>query len=44
MTYIKINEFEKAIQDCNEALALDDAHIKSYVRRAKANFRLDNLK
>lgn len=44
MTYIKLGEYLKAREDCDEALRHDDTHIKSYVRRGRALHKLNKLK
>ena len=40
MVYMKINERAKALKDCTDSLAYDDAYTKSYLRRADCHRRL----
>ena len=34
MTYVKINERTKALEDCNRSIQNDPTYSKSYLRRA----------
>jgi tetratricopeptide (TPR) repeat protein len=36
MTYLKLKEWKKAVQDCDLALRTDSTHVKSYTRKATA--------
>lgn len=36
MTYLKLGQFEAAVQDATQALGLDPCHVKSLQRRASA--------
>lgn len=40
MTYLKINEANKAFQDCNDSLKYNDKYVKSYFRRAECERKL----
>ncbi|XP_062230638.1 uncharacterized protein LOC133928357 isoform X2 [Phragmites australis] len=44
MAYLKLRRFEKAEDDCTEALNLDDRYIKAYSRRITARKELGKLK
>ncbi|CAL0300132.1 unnamed protein product [Lupinus luteus] len=44
MAYIKLKRFQKAEDDCTEALNLDDRYIKAYSRRATARKELGKIK
>ncbi len=44
MTYMKINERSKALNDCNESLRYDPLYVKSYLRRADCHKKLGNYK
>jgi RNA polymerase II-associated protein 3 len=44
MAYIKLAEYLKAKEDCDEALKHDDTYIKSYVRRGRALHKLNKLR
>ncbi|XP_062180792.1 uncharacterized protein LOC133885153 isoform X2 [Phragmites australis] len=44
MAYLKLRRFEKAEDDCTEALNLDDRYIKVYSRRIAARKELGKLK
>ena len=34
--YLELTEFDKCIQDCNEAIKIDPGYIKSYIRKGNA--------
>lgn len=44
MSYIKINERAKALQDCNQSLKYDDKYGKTYLRRADCYRKLGRYK
>ncbi|XP_059289013.1 uncharacterized protein LOC132042513 [Lycium ferocissimum] len=44
MAYLKIKRFQKAENDCTEALNLDDRYIKAYSRRSTARKQVGKLK
>ena len=44
MTYMKINEKSKALNDCNESLRYDPLYVKSYLRRADCHKKLGNYR
>ena len=44
MAYLKLREYIKAEDDCNNALKLNEKHVKSLVRRGQAKRRLEKFK
>merc|ERR1711962_1285427 len=44
LCYLKLNQAEKALADCNSALKINKNHVKALFRRAQANKMLRNYK
>jgi stress-induced-phosphoprotein 1 len=42
--YLELTEFDKCIQDCNEAIKIDPAYVKSYIRKGNAELSSSKTK
>ena len=44
LCFFKLNQFEKCISDCEEALKIDSVYTKAYFRMALSKFNLGNFR